>query len=86
MSKQNIQTNKPPYVLPKLGATKTWTFFQYCKNSHKAAAINIAQRDTEAAPNDISRTTADRELIRNTPYHHFHLPVTQNNPRSPNHI
>lgn len=57
----NKQTNKPSYVLPKLGATKTWTFFQYCKNSHKAAAINIAQRDTEAAPNDISRTTADRQ-------------------------
>lgn len=61
MNKQNIQTNKPSYVLPKPAATKTWTFFQYCKNSHKAAAVGTAQRDIEAAPGDISRTTPDRE-------------------------
>lgn len=35
--------------------------FQNYKNSHKAAAVNVAQRDTEAAPNDISRTTTDRK-------------------------
>lgn len=61
VNKQKIQTNNPFYVLPKLAATESWTFFQYSKNFHKAATANIAQRDTEAAPNDISRTTADRE-------------------------